>query len=163
MAVTNSVGTTNSAAATLTLQESFAAFLATYNLTGVDPTTDSDGDGLSNLVEFVLGGNPTALEPSILPTASYFSSGGTNYLGYSFYTTATLGSVTFTVETSSDLTAWTTAVNGTNGVTITTTAYDSAYNLTTVTIPDASGVGRVFARLCATLPSTYTGTINSAP
>ncbi len=159
VAVTNSVGTTNSTAATLTLQEPFAAFLATYGLTGTDPATDSDGDGISNLVEFVLGGNPTVPDTSILPTVSYTTSGGTVYLVYSFYTVANLGSVTWTVESSTDLSAWTTVVSGTSGVTITTTAYNASYNATVVTIPNTAG-GSLFARLRATLPSTYTGTVS---
>ena len=81
---------------------------------------------------------------------------------YSFYTVANLGSVTFTVESSTDLSTWSTVVSGTNGATITTTAYNSAYNYTVVTIPDTAGGGRVFARLRATLPSTYTGTISGS-
>ncbi len=159
--VTNSVGTTNSTAATLTLQEPFAAFLANYSLTGTDPGTDSDGDGISNLVEFILGGNPTVPDVSILPTVSYTASSGTTYLVYSFYTVVNLGSVTFSVEYSTDLSTWTTAVNGSNGVTVTTTAYNASYNYTTVAIPTTSGTS-AFVRLRATLPSTYTGTISAS-
>lgn len=162
VAVTNSVGTTYSAAATLTLQEPFAAYLAAYGLTGVDPATDADGDNVSNLVEFVLGGNPTASDPTILPTSSYTASGGTNYLSYFFYSAANLGSVAVAVEYSTDLLTWTTATNRASGVTVVTTAYNSSYNATTVTIQDMTGGGRVFARLRATLPSSYTGTISGS-
>ncbi len=159
--VTNPYGSVTSSTATLTLQEPFAAFLAAYGLTGTDPTTDSDGDGISNLTEFVLGGNPIVAGTSILPVASYTTSGSTVSLVYSFYTVANLGSVTWTVETSTDLSTWTTAVNGTNGVTIATTAYSSTYNDTMVTIPNTAG-GSLFARFRATLPSTYTGTVSGA-
>ena len=81
---------------------------------------------------------------------------------YAFYTVANLGSVTFSVESSTDLSTWTTVVSGMNGATITTTAYSSAYNYTVVMIPDTAGGGRVFARLRAMLPSTYTGTISGS-
>ena len=162
VAVTNSVGTTNSAAATLTLTEPFAAYLSAYGLTGTAPATDSDGDGISNLVEFVLGGNPTVSDTSILPMVSYTTSGGTTYLVYSFYTVANLGSATWTVEYSTDLSNWASAANGTNGVTITTTAYNASYNATTVTIPDTASGGKVFARFRATLPSGYTGAVTNS-
>ena len=122
MIVTNSVGTATSTAATLTLTEPFAAYLSAYGLTGTDPATDSDGDGSSNLVEFVLGGNPTVPDTSILPAVSHTTSGGTGCLVCSFYTVANLGSATWTVESSTDLSTWSTVVSGTNGATITTAA-----------------------------------------
>ncbi len=153
--VTNSTGSTQSATVTLTLTEPLAVFLSTYGLSGVPDTTDSDGDGISNLLEFVLGGNPTVSNTSILPTSSYTTTGGVPTLVYSFYTVANLGSVVWTVEYSTDLSTWTTAVNGTNGVTITTTAYNSSSNLNVVTIPDSS-TGQLFARLRATLPIAAT-------
>ncbi len=159
--VTNSVGTTNSTAATLTLTEPFAAFLSTYGLTGTDPNADSDDDRISNLTEFVLGGNPTVPDTSILPTVSHTTSGNTAILAYSFYTVVNLGSATWTVESSMDLSTWSTVANGTNGATIITTACDSAYNATVVTIPDTAD-SRLFARLRATPPGTYTGTISSS-
>lgn len=158
--VTNTLGSSTTAGtsntATLTVVEPFSAYLSNYGLSGASATADSDNDGLSNLVEFVLGGNPTVSDAAILPTVTYASSSGTPTLVYSFYSVKNLGSVTWTVEYSVDLTTWNTAVNGTNGVTITTTPYDTGYNLNTVTIPDSTGTGRTFTRLRATLPANAT-------
>ena len=155
--VGSSTASSTSTTATLTVTEPFAAYLNTYGLSSAGAAADSDNDGINNLVEFVLGGNPTVADASILPTASHTTANGTSALVYSFYSVANLGSVTLAVEYSLDLSTWTTAVNGTNGVTITTTAYSSTYNLSTVTIPDGTGNGRVFARLRATLPSSSSG------
>ena len=154
--VTNNYGSTTSNAATLTLTEPLANFLSTYGLSSY--TDDSDGDGISNLLEFVLGGNPTAASTSILPTSTYTTTGGTPSLVFSFYSASNLGSVTVNVQYSNDLATWTTAVDGANGVTVTTTAYNAVTNYTTVTIANTSSNTRLFARLVATIPSTYSGT-----
>ncbi len=89
-------------------QEPFATYLAAYNLTGVNPRTGPDGNGISNSVEFILGGNPTRPDVSTLPTSSDMTSSGTAYLVCSFYTVTNLGSVTWLVELSTDLITWST-------------------------------------------------------
>ncbi len=65
------------------------------------------------------------------------------------------------VQYASDLSTWNTAANGTGGATVTTTAYSSSLNYTTVAIPNTAGDGRLFARLVATVPSTYAGSYSS--
>lgn len=157
--VTNAYGSTTTSGATLTLTEPLANFLSAYNLTSY--TADADGDGISNLLEFVLGGDPTVASTAIQPTATRNVSNGTPYLVFSFYTVANLGSVIVGTQYSTDLSTWTTAANGTGGVTVTTTAYSGSLNYTTVTIPDTSNAGRVFARLVATVPNTYSGSYSS--
>ncbi|MBE7213482.1 MAG: immunoglobulin domain-containing protein, partial [Gluconacetobacter diazotrophicus] len=151
--VTNAYGSATSSGATLTLTEPLANFLSTYNLTSY--TADADGDGISNLLEFVLGGDPTTPNTAVLPTATRTVSNGTAYLVYGYYSTANLGSVSLGVQYSTDLSTWTTAVNGTDGVTVSTTAYSSSLNYTTVTIPDSTGGGKLFVRLVANVPGTY--------
>ena len=157
--VTNSAGSTTSATVTLTITQPYDAFLSTYGLTGASATADSDGDGISNLLEFVLGGNPTVSNTSILPTATRDSSGN---LVFSFYATNNLGDVSYVVEYTNDLTvAYTTATDGTNGVTITSTAYTTASNLVTVTLPASLG-SPLFARLRATLTPTTAGSATTS-
>ena len=131
----------------------FDLFLFNYGLDGVDPGVDFDHDGVTDLEEFLLGGNPALPGDAILPTASELTSNGVASLRYAFRTTANPGSVTWTVETSADLATWTTANPGVNGVTLTTTPYDDASNQNVMTIPVPAG-GKVFARLRTTLPAT---------
>ena len=137
-------GLTKSNTATLTISDPFAAFLATY---GVPAAGDSDYDGIANGIEFVLGGNPTIPNVSILPTATRDS---TPALVFSFNATTPLGAVTWAVEYSSDLVAWTTAVHGTDGVTITSSPVSANVNLITVTIPTTAT--ELVARLRVTTP-----------
>ncbi len=142
-------GLTKSATAILTVDDPYADFLATYQLTGAAATDDSDGDGISLLLEFVLGGNPTVASTSILPAATVDANGA---LVLTFHVTANLGNVTWAVEYSSDLAgSWTTAVNGQNGVTITSAPGDTGYYIITATIPNTSGASE-FARLRVTKP-----------
>ena len=126
-------------------------FLFQYGLAGVDPTSDSDGDGVSNLLEFVLGANPVVPGAASLPTAQYVAAGGATSLVYTFYPATNLGAVTWMVETSPDLVNWTATANNVNGVTISISPYSAGANQAVVTIPRTAGAS-LFARLHATAP-----------
>ena len=73
------------------------------------PTADSDHDGLTNLMEFVLNGNPGTSDPSIAPT---LNASGSNFV-YSFTRRddSEAGS-TLQFQYGSDLTGWTSATIG---------------------------------------------------
>lgn len=56
-----------------------------YKLSGIDAelSADPDFDGLDNLIEYGLGGNPTnAMDVGILPVSERVESGGTNWFEY---------------------------------------------------------------------------------
>lgn len=130
----------------VTIAEPLSNYLTGYGLAADSTDLDSDNDGTSNLVEFLLGGNPTVSDPSILPVAALEAGTFT----YSFNITANPGSVIWNVQYNSDLSAdWTDAVNGTDGVTITTTPGDGV-NRVTVTLP--SVLEKCFVRLRASGP-----------
>jgi hypothetical protein len=65
---------------------SFAGWMGTFNLSGADAEEDCDydGDGMVNLVEYALGGNPTVADSAaLLPFfAGSIESGGTNWMEY---------------------------------------------------------------------------------
>ena len=122
---TNAYGVVTSNAATLTVNRPYDSFLSYYGLADAAPAVDSDGDGIANALEFVLGGNPTVSNTAILPTANY-SSGS---LIFSFYQVQNIGTVTWAVEASVDLSTWTTAVNGVDGVAIASNSNGAGYNL----------------------------------
>ncbi len=147
--VANSANTVSSTTATLTLTEPVSQFLASYGLPNSALLADSDGDGISNLLEFVLGGNPLTADASILPTLTRDSAGN---VAFAFNVPADLGSVTWTVEYSTDLINWAAAADGRDGVSIMSSAVNANTNHVVVTIPARSN-GRQFIRLRANPPS----------
>ncbi|MEY4246171.1 MAG: hypothetical protein RLZZ245_3756 [Verrucomicrobiota bacterium] len=149
-----------------TLNRTGGDLILNYNLASADPyaawatanqlsgssalaNADPDQDGISNLVEFVIGGNPNAnQEADKLPSATL---NGDN-LVFSFFRTQDAAYLNPTVQYGSDLTAWTTAANGSNGVSINVTANVSpGTDQVLVTIPRSLASGaKLFARLNVT-------------
>lgn len=68
--VTNGGGSADSQAAAITVLTPLETWAAGQGLSGPDagPDADPDGDGLVNLIEFALGGHPSSLSQSVLPT-----------------------------------------------------------------------------------------------
>jgi autotransporter-associated beta strand protein len=123
------------------------------------PGVDSDHDGFSNLLEFVLGGNPTVSSTAIAPIQSL----NPTSLVFTFKRSDESESPTTTqrVETSTNLSDWTTSVlppiviGATNssgaGYTVTIAENGAAADDVTVTINRGAHT-RVFARLRADKP-----------
>ena len=148
--VSNSAGSATSADAILTLTEPYAAFLAASGITDTSADADTDGDGVSDLLEFVFGGDPTTADTGLQPVADYDPLASSPALVLSFYVNASLGSVTYSVEYTADFATWTTAVAGENDVTATVTSLGAGKNLVVYTIPTSSD--HLFARVRATAP-----------
>jgi hypothetical protein len=68
-------------------------------------SADPDGDGVNNLLEYALGGNPKGPDTNLLPVAQSDASG---YLKLVFKRDANKPDLTYTVESSSDPTSTTT-------------------------------------------------------
>ena len=131
-----------------------------FNLVGDDalPSADPDNDGLDNLLEFVLGGNPNGIDtPSVQPLLQEGDSNIT--LSFKRSNASKQQPVAVQVQVSADLTTWSeadeitigsAAGTGPNGVTYTVTAgVDS--DAVVVTIPK-NGATKKFARVEAVLP-----------
>ncbi len=144
--VSNSAGSAISAVATLTLTEPYAAYLSAHGLAAGSDSEDPDGDGVVNLLEFALGGDPTSPEIDLLPVATYDSSA----LLLSFTVSTDLGSATYSVESTTDLATWTTATPGENGVLRTVASAGSGLNLVVYSLPVSAE--RIFARVRVTAP-----------
>jgi fibronectin-binding autotransporter adhesin len=126
---------------------------APYNLAGANalPTADPDKDGISNSVEFVIGGNPASVSnTALLPTLVV---NPTNFV-FTYRLSDISGYLNPTVQYGSTLSGWTTAQNGVNGVTIgAPTALETGIKQVVVTIPKTLAVdSRLFARLNVVVP-----------
>ncbi|BCU78035.1 immunoglobulin domain-containing protein [Luteolibacter sp. LG18] len=154
--VSNTAGTDTSGTATLTVNEPFKTFLAYYGISSSTAAADPDNDGIPNLLEFLLGGNPSVPGTGIQPTSQFTTVNGSSALVYSFYVVKDTGTATWAVEyntaLSSDAASWTTAVAGTNGVTITTQDTETA-GLSYVTVRIPTTQTKLFARLRVTPPT----------
>lgn len=122
-----------------------------YNLSGnaALPTADPDNDGISNAIEFVIGGNPASVSDlGKLPT---LDASGAN-LVFTFRRSDLSNYLNPTVQYGSTLTGWTTAANGVDGVTIgAPTDLGGGVKQIVVTIPK-SGESKRFARLNVVVP-----------
>lgn len=119
------------------------------------PNDDPDFDGISNAVEFVIGGNPASgNDSSLLPTQTLVTTdvgnGSTDYIKFTFRRTDVSAYLAPTAEFDTDLVGtWTTAVNGVAGVVVQTTDDDfPAGDRVDVYIPRSLAAGgKLFARL----------------
>ena len=140
----------------------FSTWATTTNgLSGADADfgADPDHDGLSNGIEFVVGGQPNPANAGsnscdLLPTLAL---SGTN-LVFTYRRTAlaaTQPGIVINAEYGTDLTGWTTAQDGVNGVSIVTTTdgFEPGVDKVEVTLPSSlTGTGRLFARLNVSTP-----------
>ncbi|MBB5350538.1 hypothetical protein HNR46_000766 [Haloferula luteola] len=144
--VTDSLSATASTSFSLEILEPFDVFLSEYSVG--DASDDDDNDGVSNLLEFLLGGDPTTADSSILPVGVY-ESDASSFVA-TFNITVPTGSVTWESQYSMDLETWTTAEDGTDGVTVDTADPLDGQSAVTVTIPSSEDA--LFFRIHATAP-----------
>jgi pectin methylesterase-like acyl-CoA thioesterase len=113
--VTNGVGSTPSAAATLTVLTPFALWADGFGLDGAVAgfaSADADGDGVANLLEYVLGGNPAAPDSGLLPLVTVVDTVDGKQLVLEYKRAIAASSVPVTVETTADFSSWTPRTDG---------------------------------------------------
>ncbi|RYD21193.1 MAG: hypothetical protein EOP88_12270 [Verrucomicrobiaceae bacterium] len=143
---------------TVTPTSPFATWATTKGLSGNDAlaTADPDRDGYSNLLEFILGGEPNPANPgagtnNLAPEVS--ASNGNHVFSFrrSAQSTTQSGLVSG-YEYSSTLAGWAPVVHGQGGITVIPngTGYGGGIDRIDITIPDtlANG-GKIFVRLAA--------------
>jgi autotransporter-associated beta strand protein len=132
----------------------YDAFESANGISGAGADTDSDGDGIPNGIEFVIGGDPSGPDSDSnapLPTATVDA---TN-LSFVFRRTDASAGFDPIVEYSSTLAGWTTAQDGVGGVVITedNNFYGPSTDRVTVTLPRTLSTGsELFARLRIDIP-----------
>lgn len=133
----------------------YDTWAVTNGVSGIPSTDDSDGDGLPNGIEFVLGGDPSgpgsnsnALRPTITADATY--------INFVFRRSDDSASYSPFVEYNSNLsTTWVQAQGGVNGVVIdeVNDGFGTGIDQVTVKIPRTLATGaKVFARLHVDIP-----------
>ncbi|MCX6877871.1 MAG: autotransporter-associated beta strand repeat-containing protein [Verrucomicrobia bacterium] len=119
-------------------------------------TADPESDGTDNGLEWILGGNPLASDPSVLPGATRNLDGS---LTLTFKRVlASIGEVSLGVQYGTDLDIWESVSVGAagsgpdvNGVIIGVAPFDAEYDTITVTIPASNAPGGIqFARVTVT-------------
>lgn len=135
----------------------YQTWAAANGIGGASANTDSDNDGISNGIEFVIGGTPNGpADTALLPT---FNNSDPVYFDFVFRRTEDSASFNPYVEYGSNLSGWTTAEPGepeANPVLIDETDdfYGEGIDRVTVRIPKALAAGgiRLFARLRVDIP-----------
>jgi autotransporter-associated beta strand protein len=136
------------------LGTAYDAFETTHGISGAGSDTDSDGDGIPNGIEFVIGGDPSGPgsdSSALLPTATVDA---TN-LSFVFRRTDDSAGFNPFVQYSSTLAGWTTAQGGVGGVIITedNNFHGTGIDRVTVVIPRTLATGpELFARLRIDIP-----------
>lgn len=154
--VSNDYGSTTSGTVSLTVQTPYAAWIAAYpSLTGnaALSSSDPDGDGIPNLLEYGLSSNPTVMDATVYaPTADIDN----DRLRLSFCANASRADITYTVQASGDLATWSdiaSSIGGANTTAINASGAfisDSGSGSRTVTVTDQtllSSTPRRFLRL----------------
>jgi autotransporter-associated beta strand protein len=114
-----------------------------FNLTG-GPSGDDDDDGIANVLEYVLGGNPLAASSGILPTASV-SSGNLVFTFRRLH--ASTSDTTQVFQHGTDLSGWTEVPLVDGGmVDIQPDSPQAGIDTVTITVPQGAA-GRIFGRL----------------
>jgi autotransporter-associated beta strand protein len=132
----------------------YSAWETANGIAGAGAGVDSDGDGIPNGIEFVIGGDPSGPgsdSSGLLPTASTTAT----HLVFVFRRSDDSAAYDPVVEYGSNLTGWTVAEGGVNGVTILEEddAFGTDIDRVTVTIPRALEAGaKLFARLRIDIP-----------
>ncbi len=76
-----------------------------YNA-NAENSADTDDDGINQLLEFALGGDPNENNLSILPTHALVEDGGSTYLELTLTRPIGLQGITYTPKTTTDLSNW---------------------------------------------------------
>ncbi|MBK1825757.1 beta strand repeat-containing protein [Haloferula rosea] len=132
--------------------DEYLAWETTNGIAGAGRDVDSDGDGVDNGIEFVIGGDPNGTDSNnLLPTATVDA---TNMV-FTFRQTQDSAGEDVYVEYGDNLVGWTEAEAGVGGVTINTTTdgFEPGVDRVEVTIPRVLFTGSTgFARLVNQAP-----------
>ena len=145
--VTDGAGATITKSLSISVSEPVTEYLVAAGLPPASFFIDSDNDGIVNLLEFLLGGNPNASDASIVPVLGLSPDGVT--VTYTFRVTSSPGSVAWKIKSSGNLAAWDDVAIG-GGTTLSSVPGPSGSNDITLTMP--APAAPFYLRLEATGP-----------
>jgi fibronectin-binding autotransporter adhesin len=145
---------TGSLVVTTAVGSAYDSWASANGVTGAGSGVDSDGDGVANGIEFVIGGDPSgpnSASNSLLPTVTTDAT----YINFVFRRTDAAAAYNPYVQYGSTLSSWTEAQGGVGGVSISeeNDFYGAGTDRVTVKIPRSLAVGnKLFARLRIDIP-----------
>ncbi len=127
------------------VQSGYASWIGGFpGLADITEGGDPDSDGMKNVLEYVLNGNPGASDPSILPT---LNASGANFVFNFTRRTDSANDTTQVFEYSTNLGTWTPVnITGTPGSEVAFGAASGGVQTVTVTIPKGTET-KLFGRL----------------
>ncbi|RYD60833.1 MAG: hypothetical protein EOP83_18490, partial [Verrucomicrobiaceae bacterium] len=134
--------------------DAYGPWETTNGIAGAGSSADSDGDGIPNGIEFVIGGDPSGPDSdsnSLLPTATLDD----QYVTFVFRRTDDSAAYNPFAEYGSVLAGWTKAEGGVNGVIIAedNNFFEAGVDRVRVQIPRSLAVGsKLFTRLRIDIP-----------
>ncbi len=156
--VANSAGSVVSATATLAVAAPPVSFANYISSRGLDPATtgapgaNPSGDGLPNLVKFVLGADPLLAQPGLLapPAREQGPSGPVLAFAYERDAAAATAVASVAVQSTTDLATWTNVAHGVGGASVAVTSLAAGRERVETRVPLASD--RLFLRLRVVAP-----------
>lgn len=112
-----------------------------------DPEDDPDGDGIENLLEQALGGDPNIANTTILPVQNIVEANGNNYLELSFTRPSHQNDLSYIVQTTMVLDSWPTDSVGVETTPVRVVNGDGTETLTYRRTQPISAEGKAFMRL----------------
>jgi hypothetical protein len=134
--------------------QTYTGWKIDYSLYNADANDDADpdSDGIENLLEFALGGNPGVNNRSILPVRAIAEDSGSSYLELSFTRPKGLSEITYTVQTTTELATWPADGSGVNPNPVIVDNGNGTETLTYRRTQAVDANARAFIRLKVTTP-----------
>lgn len=134
----------------LAVSAGYSSWISSFvGLSNTTASGDPDGDGIANLMEYVLNGNPGASNPAVLPA---LNASGENFVFSFTRRSESANDTTQVFQYGTSLTSWTEVrLTGTLGAEVSFGTPANGIQSVTVTIPKGNNT-RLFGRLKVTQP-----------
>ncbi|MEI7907990.1 MAG: hypothetical protein WCK77_00005 [Verrucomicrobiota bacterium] len=138
----------------VTYSGGFATWMSGFSVSDPSPGADPDNDGMDNLLEYVLNGDPGKSDPAILPGVALTS---TDYVFSFTRRVESEADSTQVFEYGSNLTGWTPlSITAPTAAEVSLGTPTGDVQTVTVTIPRSYAIGdKLFGRLHVTQPSQF--------
>ena len=142
---TDANGDTWSDVQSFTTYQSYEGYRSKFNLSGLatSATTDSDGDGSPDLLEYAFETNPSSASDAYLPAVKI---GSSSYLEFTYHKNLSASDLTYSLQSSTDLVSWNQVVSDPANVTQTSLPGTNLQEIK-VKVPTSTTPSRLFLRI----------------